>query len=331
MSSSRTLVTGCAGFIGSHLCDALLARVDMVIGLDDQSSGSEESVTALLCSPRFTYIPQDVREHINLTNIASIFHLACPASPLQYQRDPVRTITTNVVGTIRVLELARRCGSRVLLASTSEVYGDPLQHPQSEAYCGNVDPLSIRACYDEGKRCAETVVMDYHRQYGTDIKIARIFNTYGPRMRLDDGRVISNFIVQALEDRDLTVYGDGQQTRSFCYIADLIDALLRFMTTPPSIQGPINLGTTDEITVVALAQMVLAQTQSSNRIVHKALPQGDPVRRRPDISRAQALLGWSPTTNLASGLSRTIPWFAERVIPAGSSVSCLEDRHAPRH
>jgi UDP-glucuronate decarboxylase len=314
------LVTGGAGFLGSHLCDRLIAAGARVLCLDDGSTGSSANLAHLAEDPRFTMHWADVRVPLGELRVDRIFHLACPASPVQYQKDPVRTLTTNVSGTISVLELARRTGARVLLASTSEVYGDPLIHPQREEYFGNVDPIGIRACYDEGKRCAETLCMDYHRQHGVEVRIARIFNTYGPRMRSDDGRVVSNFIVQALAGQDVTVYGDGTQTRSFCYVTDLVEGLLRLMEAS-DLTGPINLGRPEELTVRAIAELIVDLVGGDSRIVYRPLPSGDPVRRRPDITRARERLDWEPATSLRAGLPATIASFRERVALSAPPVA----------
>jgi UDP-glucuronate decarboxylase len=303
------LVTGGAGFIGSHLCKYILNRGNKVICLDNLYTGSKENIEELLKSPHFTFIEADITEQINIeSSIDYIYNLACPASPAAYQRNPVETVVTNVEGMINVLNLARKKNTRVLQASTSEVYGDPLEHPQKESYRGNVNSLSPRACYDEGKRCAETICMDYHREYDTDVKIVRIFNTYGPNMAPDDGRVISNFIVQALRGDDITIYGDGKQTRSFQYIDDLINGLVTMMSTENFI-GPVNIGNPDEFTILELAEKVKNLTRSNNSIIYKPLPADDPKQRQPDITLAREKLGWSPQIDIDKGLAKTIAYF----------------------
>lgn len=307
MNVMRALVTGGAGFLGSHLCERLLGDGLSVIALDDFSTGSPDNVAHLVENPRFTLVEQDVADPFDF-EVDRIYNLASPASPPHYQRDPVRTTVTNVLGTLRALEHAERRGARLLQASTSEVYGDPTVHPQPESYLGNVNPIGPRACYDEGKRCAESLVMDFARQGLAEVRIARIFNTYGPRMALDDGRVVSNFIVQALRGDDLTVYGSGTQTRSFCYVDDLIDGLIRLMEHPHAI-GPVNLGNPGEFTVLELAEEVLRLTQSRSRIVFRPLPEDDPRQRRPSIDLARALLGFEPRVPLRQGLRRTIESF----------------------
>ena len=309
---ARVLVTGGAGFIGSHLCDRLIADGQEVICLDNFFTGRRDNVRHLLTHPYFEFLRHDITESI-LLEVDQIYHLACPASPVHYQFNPVKTIKTNVLGTIHMLGLAKRVGCRVLLASTSEVYGDPLQHPQNEKYWGNVNPIGVRSCYDEGKRVAETLTMDYHRQNKVDTRIVRIFNTYGPRMLFNDGRVVSNFIVQALKNEPLTVYGEGQQTRSFCYIDDLVNGLVAMMNTD-DFTGPVNLGNPVENTVLELAETVVSMIGSKSKIVHMPLPQDDPVRRQPDISLARAKLGWQPAVPLKEGLSRTIAEFRARLV-----------------
>jgi UDP-glucuronate decarboxylase len=299
---------GGAGFLGSHLCDALLLRGHEVLVLDDLSTGSRSNVEHLASHPLFTLFEHDVREPFHVP-VHRIYNLACPASPVHYQADPVKTTLTSVLGTLHALRLAESCGARVLLASTSEVYGDPEVHPQHESYCGSVNPVGIRSCYDEGKRCAESLATDFARSRGVSVRIARIFNTYGPRMSHDDGRVVSNFVAQALSGEDLTIYGDGLQTRSFCYVDDLVDGLLRLMES--SATGPINLGNPEEFTVVDLARQVLDLTASRSPVRFVALPQDDPRMRRPDIERARRLLGFVPRVPLREGLSRTIAWFRE--------------------
>ena len=308
---ARILVTGGAGFIGSHLVEFLLKQGHEVLCLDNYFTGSKENLLHLRDQPRLEMIRHDVVEPVML-EIDQIYHLACPASPVHYQYNPVKTIKTNVLGTLHMLGLAKRVKARILLASTSEIYGDPLEHPQREEYCGNVNCLGPRSCYDEGKRVAETLMMDYHRQNRVDIRIARIFNTYGPRMALNDGRVVSNFIVQALSGQDITIYGEGRQTRSFCYVSDLVAGLVGLMNCEEQTE-PVNLGNPEEFTILELAHKVLALTQSASTLVHKPLPADDPVRRRPDISRAKDKLGWQPKVLLEEGLKATIPYFAAKL------------------
>jgi UDP-glucuronate decarboxylase len=307
----RILVTGGAGFLGSHLCDKLLGGGDDVVCVDNFFSGSKDNIRHLSRHPFFELIRHDVI-HPLFVEVDQIFHLACPASPIHYQQNPIKTVKTNVMGTINMLGLAKRIKAPILLASTSEVYGDAQVHPQTEAYWGNVNPIGLRSCYDEGKRVAETLMMDYHRQNSVGIRIVRIFNTYGPRMAVDDGRVVSNFIVQALKGKDLTVYGEGTQTRSFCYISDLIDALVRMMNAE-DFSGPVNIGNPAEFSVLELAEKVLALTGSQSRIAHKPLPSDDPVRRCPDISLAKSRLGWEPRVGLEDGLRNTIAYFRENL------------------
>jgi UDP-glucuronate decarboxylase len=306
----RILVTGGSGFIGSHLCRRLLGLGHDVLVVDNFSSSSRHNVHDLLAEPRFELIRHDVTFPL-FVEVDRIYHLACPASPVFYQKDPVQTTKTCVHGSINMLGLARRLGARILLASTSEVYGDPEVHPQQESYWGNVNPVGVRSCYDEGKRCAETLFFDYHRQHGLEIKVARIFNTYGPAMQPHDGRVVSSFIVSALRGEPLTVYGDGSQTRSFCYVDDLVDGLIALMDSPAAVTGPVNLGNPGEFTMIELARQVLALTGSDSPIEHRALPADDPTRRRPDISRAREVLGWGPSVDLADGLKRTVEYFRE--------------------
>ncbi|MEW6658277.1 MAG: UDP-glucuronic acid decarboxylase family protein [Thermodesulfobacteriota bacterium] len=308
---ARILVTGGAGFIGSHLVEFLLQQGHDLLCLDNYFTGSKENLMHLWDHPRLELIRHDVVNPIML-EVDQIYHLACPASPVHYQYNPVKTIKTNVLGTLHMLGLAKRVRARILLASTSEIYGDPLEHPQKERYWGNVNCLGPRSCYDEGKRVAETLMMDYHRQNRVDIRIARIFNTYGPRMALNDGRVVSNFIVQALAGKEITIYGEGRQTRSFCYVSDLVAGLVRLMNREKQTE-PVNLGNPEEFTIMELARKVLALTGSSASLVFKPLPPDDPVRRRPDISRAKARLGWEPTVPLEEGLKATIPYFAEKL------------------
>lgn len=306
--SGTVLVNGGAGFLGSHLCERLLERGHSVICLDNFSTGRRSNVDHLTSDARFHIVDHDVRQPFDIQS-SLIFNFASPASPPDYQRDPVGTLLTNVLGAVNTLDCARKTGAIVVQSSTSEVYGDPNQNPQHESYCGNVNPIGPRGCYDEGKRSAETLFFDYHRTYGVDIKVGRIFNTYGPRMRLDDGRVVSNFIVQALRNEDLTIYGDGQQTRSFCYVDDLIEGFLRFSAAGSGCNGPINLGNPAEITVRRLAEIVRDLTNSRSRIVHLPSVTDDPRQRRPDISRAMADLGWQPQIGLDAGLARTVEYF----------------------
>lgn len=311
-NAKRVLVTGGAGFLGSHLCERLLADGAHVLCVDNFYTGSEANIAHLAGGPRFELLTHDVTTPLYV-EVDEIYNLACPASPIHYQRDPVQTTKTSVMGAINMLGLAKRTGAKILQASTSEVYGDPEVHPQAESYWGRVNPTGIRACYDEGKRCAETLFFDYHRQHATRIKVARIFNTYGPRMRPDDGRVVSNFVVQALTGEDITIYGDGLQTRSFCYVDDLIDGLVRLMATPDDVIGPINIGSQYEFTMTELADQVLALTASSSRVIHVALPSDDPAQRRPDLTLARELLAWAPTTSLEVGLESTIAHFRRRL------------------
>ncbi|BAY51833.1 dTDP-glucose 4,6-dehydratase [Thermostichus vulcanus NIES-2134] len=306
----RILVTGGAGFIGSHLVDRLMEAGHEVICLDNYFTGTKRNILRWIGHPNFELIRHDVTDPIRL-EVDQIYHLACPASPVHYQYNPVKTIKTNVMGTLHMLGLAKRVKARFLLASTSEVYGDPLVHPQPESYWGNVNPIGIRSCYDEGKRVAETLTFDYHRQNNVEVRVARIFNTYGPKMQVNDGRVVSNFIVQALQGIPLTVYGDGSQTRSFCYVSDLVEGLIRLMNSDHI--GPVNLGNPDEYTVLELAQKIQALINPGVEIQFKPLPSDDPQRRRPDITLARTVLGWQPTISLLEGLQRTIPDFAERL------------------
>jgi len=304
----RVLVTGGAGFLGSHLCERLLARGDDVLCADNLYSGTKDNIAHLLGNPHFELQRHDVTFPLYV-EVDEIYNLACPASPVHYQFDPVQTTKTSVHGAINMLGLAKRVKARIFQASTSEVYGDPKVHPQPEEYWGHVNPIGRRACYDEGKRCAETLFFDYHRVHGLEIKVARIFNTYGPRMHQNDGRVVSNFIVQALKGEPITVYGDGSQTRSFCYVDDLIEAFIRFMDTPAEHTGPLNLGNPKEFTILELAKRVIALTGSRSQIVFHPLPGDDPVQRQPDIGKARALLGWAPGIELESGLRKTIEHF----------------------
>jgi len=307
---TRIVVTGGSGFLGSHLCERLLAEGANVICVDNFYSGARINIEHLLSHKRFELIRHDVTFPLYV-EVDEIYNLACPASPIHYQRDPVQTTKTSVHGAINMLGLAKRVRAKILQASTSEVYGDPSVHPQTEDYWGNVNPIGPRSCYDEGKRCAETLFFDYRRQHDMRIKVARIFNTYGPRMHPNDGRVVSNFIVQALLGRDITIYGDGSQTRSFCYVDDLIDGLVRLMASADDVTGPINIGNPTEFTILELASQVIELVGSRSRIVHQPLPQDDPRQRRPDISKAQDVLGWSPRAPLKEGLTRTIAYFEE--------------------
>ena len=307
----RILVTGGAGFIGSHLCRRLINEGHQVICLDNLFTGTRNNVKDLIDKSNFELIIQDVTQPIQLDNIDQIYNLACPASPIHYQYNPVKTVETNVIGAINVLNLAKRTGACVLQASTSEVYGDPNVHPQKEEYWGNVNPIGIRSCYDEGKRAAETLFFDYHRQYGVDIKVVRIFNTYGPNMQKNDGRVVSNFIVQAIEGKDITIYGDGLQTRSFCFVSDLVEGIVRLMNSDKAITGPINIGNPYEFTVKQLAEMIISMTKSESTIVYKPLPQDDPKKRKPDITLAMRELEWIPMVEIHEGLEKTIKYFEE--------------------
>jgi len=309
--NKRVLVTGGAGFLGSHLCERLLERGNDVLCVDNYFTGARENIANLFGNPRFEVMRHDVTFPL-FVEVDEIYNLACPASPVHYQHDPVQTTKTSVHGAINMLGLARRVGARIFQASTSEVYGDPHVHPQTEEYWGNVNPIGPRACYDEGKRCAETLFFDYNRQRGLSIKVARIFNTYGPRMHPNDGRVVSNFVMQALRGDDLTIYGDGSQTRSFCYVDDLIEAFIRFMGTGAEITGPLNLGNPGEFTMLELAEMAIRLTGSTSKIVHMQLPADDPKQRRPDITKARALLDWEPKVPLEEGLARTVAFFRSR-------------------
>lgn len=306
----RVLVTGGAGFIGSHLCERLLALGAEVLCADNFFTGTRSNVSHLLGNPMFELLRHDVTFPL-FVEVDEIYNLACPASPIHYQHDPVQTTKTSVHGAINMLGLAKRLRAKILQASTSEVYGDPTVHPQTEEYWGNVNPIGPRSCYDEGKRCAETLFFDYRRQHNLEIKVARIFNTYGPRMHPNDGRVVSNFIVQALRNQPITLYGDGSQTRAFCYVDDLVDGLMRFMNTGSEIAGPINLGNPAEFTILELANIVLELTGSSSKLAFKPLPQDDPKQRQPNISKAREHLGWKPETALRDGLVKTIRYFSE--------------------
>jgi UDP-glucuronate decarboxylase len=312
LTERRVLVTGGAGFIGAHLCERLLERGDEVLCVDNFYTGTRRNVQHLLSNPLFELMRHDVCFALYV-EVDEIFNLACPASPVHYQFDPVQTTKVSVHGSINMLGLAKRVKAKVLQASTSEVYGDPTVHPQKEDYWGNVNPIGVRSCYDEGKRCAETLFFDYRRQHRLPIKVARIFNTYGPGMHPNDGRVVSNFIIQALRNEDITIYGAGNQTRSFCYVNDLVDGLLRLMETPDEVTGPINLGNPVEFTIRQLAETVISLTGSSSKITHRPLPEDDPRQRCPDIGLAQNLLGWTPRVQLRDGLTKTIEYF-ERLL-----------------
>lgn len=319
--SRRVLVAGGAGFLGSHLCERLLAQGREVIALDNFITGAASNMAHLLDHPRFTFVSHDVCIPLHL-EVDEIYNLACPASPAHYQRDPVLTLKASVLGSLNLLELATRTNASILQASTSEVYGDPAIHPQTEAYWGNVNPIGPRACYDEGKRCAETLFFDYRRQYGTRVKVARIFNTYGPRMQRNDGRVVSNFIVQALRDQDMTIYGNGLQSRSFCYVDDLIDALILTMQSPDAVIGPLNVGNPNEIAIADLAKRIIELIGSRSKLTYIGLPIDDPVRRCPDISRAREVLRWQPSVSLDDGLARTIDYF-EQMLRHRKNVDAL--------
>jgi UDP-glucuronate decarboxylase len=307
-TTRRVLVTGGAGFVGSHLCERLLERGDEVLCIDNFFTGARANVAHLLSNPGFELLRHDVTFPLYV-EVDEIYNLACPASPVHYQFDPVQTTKTSVHGAINMLGLARRLKAKILQASTSEVYGDPVVHPQTEEYWGHVNPIGPRSCYDEGKRCAETLFFDYHRQHALRIKVARIFNTYGPRMHPNDGRVVSNFIVQALSGEPITMYGEGDQTRSFCYVDDLVEGLIRLMDTPDAVTGPVNLGNPDEFTIRQLAELVVELTGSKSTLAHRPLPQDDPRQRQPDITKAKALLDWQPTLPLREGLIKTIAYF----------------------
>ena len=311
MDKKTFLVTGGAGFIGSHLCERLLNDGHAVICLDNFFTGTKHNIRHLMFHPDFEVIRHDVTVPIAL-EVDGIFNLACPASPVHYQHDPVQTIRTGILGAINMLDLAKRLKCPILQSSTSEVYGDPKVHPQPETYWGNVNPIGIRSCYDEGKRAAETLFFDYHRNYGVRIKVIRIFNTYGPRMHPNDGRVVSNFIVQALQGKDITIYGTGDQTRSFCYVSDLVEGMIRMMNTPDDITGPVNLGNPGEYTIKQLAEKVIAFAGTETKLVYRPLPQDDPTRRKPDITKAKELLQWEPTVHIDDGIKKTIEYFRNR-------------------
>lgn len=309
----RILVTGGAGFLGSHLCDRLVAEGHDVLCLDNFFTGSKKNISHLLGKPNFELVRHDLVGPI-LLEVDEIYNLACPASPIHYQHNPVKTVKTSVMGAINMLGLAKRVGARILQASTSEIYGDPSEHPQKEDYWGNVNPIGPRSCYDEGKRCAETLFFDYYRQNRVNIRVVRIFNTYGPKMHPNDGRVVSNFIVQALTEKDITVYGDGSQTRSFCYVDDLIEGMIRMMNGPDDFIGPVNLGNPAEFTILELAKHVIRMTNSSSEIIFEALPQDDPTQRQPDITLARKQLDWEPKSGLEQGLKKTIEYFRTIVL-----------------
>ena len=308
----RILVTGGAGFIGSHLCKRLLEEGNDVICLDNFFTGSKDNIRKLLSNDHFELIRHDITKEY-FAEVDQVYNLACPASPPHYQYNPIKTIKTSVIGMINMLGLAKRCKATILQASTSEVYGDPAIHPQVESYWGNVNPIGIRSCYDEGKRCAETLMMDYHRQNGVNTRIVRIFNTYGPNMDMNDGRVVSNFIVQALKGEDITIYGDGTQTRSFCYVSDLVDGMIKMMNNPQNAIGPVNLGNPSEFTIGDFAKLVIKMTNSNSKLVYKPLPKDDPCRRRPDITEAERILGWKPKVSVEEGLKKTIEYFEQKI------------------
>lgn len=308
----RILITGGAGFIGSHLSKRLLDEGNEVICLDNFFTGSKDNVRELIKNDRFELIRHDITKEY-FAEVDEIYNLACPASPPHYQYNAIKTIKTSILGMINMLGLAKRCKARILQASTSEVYGDPLQHPQKEEYWGNVNPIGIRSCYDEGKRCAETLMMDYHRQNNVDIRIIRIFNTYGPNMHPDDGRVVSNFIMQALQNKDITIYGDGSQTRSFCYVDDLVEGMIRMMNNKEGFIGPVNLGNPSERTILEFAELIIKLTNSNSKIINQPLPKDDPTRRRPDITLAGEKLGWAPKVDIEEGLLKTIKYFENKI------------------
>lgn len=309
-NAKKILITGGAGFIGSHLCERLLKTGNQIICLDNFFTGSKENLRNLIDNKNFELVEHDIINEFS-AEIDEIYNLACPASPPHYQYDAIKTTKTSVVGVINMLELAKKAGAKILQASTSEVYGDPQVHPQKETYWGNVNPIGVRSCYDEGKRCAETLMMDYHRQYGVDIRIVRIFNTYGPNMDINDGRVVSNFIVQALKGEDITVYGNGSQTRSFCYVDDLIDGMIKTMAG--KYIGPVNLGNNSERTIIDFAKLIIELTGSKSKIVYRELPSDDPTQRQPDLSLAKEKLNWQPTTDIKVGLTKTIEYFKGKI------------------
>ncbi len=308
----KILVTGGAGFIGSHLCKRLLNEGNEVVCLDNFFTGSKENVSELLSNPKFKLVEHDIIEEY-FEKVDEIYNMACPASPPHYQYDPIKTNKTSVIGILNMLELAKKNNAKILQASTSEVYGDPKVHPQTESYWGNVNPIGIRSCYDEGKRCAETFMMDYNRQYGVDTRIIRIFNTYGPNMDPNDGRVVSNFIIQALKGQDITVYGDGSQTRSFCYVDDLVDGIIKMMNNPQGFIGPVNLGNPSERSVLDFAKMIIEMTNTKSKIVYNPLPCDDPMQRKPDLTVAKRELDWQPTTDIKVGIKKTIDYFENKI------------------
>ena len=318
-TSKRVLVTGGAGFLGSHICERLLSEGHEVLCVDNFYSSTRDNVAHLLGNPRFELMRHDVTFPLYV-EVDEIFNLACPASPVHYQFDPVQTTKTSVIGAINMLGLAKRVKARILQASTSEIYGDPDVHPQPEEYWGNVNPIGLRSCYDEAKRCAETLFFDYRRQHNMPIKVVRIFNTYGPRMHPHDGRVVSNLIVQALSGEDITVYGDGSQSRSFCYVDDLVEAMFRMMETLPEVTGPINIGNPNEFTILELAKLVIAMTATKSKIKFEPLPSDDPRQRQPNISRAKSILKWEPKTQLSEGLAKTIDYFDKKLSKEGTSA-----------
>ena len=308
----RILITGGAGFIGSHLCERLVNEGNDVICLDNFFTGSKDNIRHLLSNNHFELVRHDITKEY-FAEVDQIYNLACPASPPHYQYNAIKTIKTSVLGCIHMLGLAKRCKATILQASTSEVYGDPQVHPQTESYWGNVNPIGIRSCYDEGKRCAETLMMDYHRQNNVDTRIIRIFNTYGPNMDMNDGRVVSNFIVQALQNHEITIYGDGSQTRSFCYVSDLVEGMIRMMNNSQDFIGPVNLGNPSEFTIGDFAKLVIKMTNSNSKLVYKPLPKDDPCRRRPDISEAKRVLDWEPKVSVEEGLAKTIKYFEQKI------------------
>ena len=319
----KILVTGGAGFLGSHLCEKLLEHGHDVICADNLFTGSKENILHLMDNPYFEFLRHDITFPL-FVEVDEIYNLACPSSPIHYQYDPVQTTKTSVHGSINMLGLAKRTKAKILLASTSEVYGDPAVHPQTEDYFGNVNPVGPRSCYDEGKRCAETLFFDYYREHRLQIKVARIFNTYGPRMHPNDGRVVSNFIVQALQNNDITIYGDGSQTRSFCYVDNLIDGLIRLMESGDDFTGPVNIGNPNEFTIKGLAEKIIDMIQSSSKLLYKSLPENDPVRRQPDIALAKKILGWEPSIELEEGLTNTINYFSD--IPSSHNSDTKPER-----
>lgn len=308
----RILITGGAGFIGSHLCERLLNEGNDIICLDNFFTGSKDNIRHLIGNNHFELVRHDITKEY-FAEVDQIYNLACPASPPHYQHNPIKTMKTSVLGAINTLGLAKRCKASILQASTSEVYGDPTVHPQSENYWGNVNPIGIRSCYDEGKRCAETLMMDYHRQNNVDVRIIRIFNTYGPKMDPNDGRVVSNFIVQALQNKDITVYGEGKQTRSFCYVDDLVDGMIKMMNNQQKFVGPVNLGNPDERTILDFAKMIIDITGSKSKIIYKDLPKDDPTQRKPDLTVAKRELNWQPSTDIETGIIKTIEYFKKKI------------------